>query len=274
MLALQRFYPDGVPTPGMLLLEGVAGAVLGSFFAWWLFPAEASLVSVFLAAILSTDSVERLLERNRVEIFEQGVSPRRANARLALWFMALFAGCVAGFSTLGLSLPVDVVELLFAKQVAPYADQSFTALSFGSVDALLAHNSYVFLFFFVIAIPFRQGGVMLAVGWNASVWGATFGLLAQRWSGAEGPGLLEAWVRVMAACSPHMAAEAVGYVLSGFAGVFLSKALLKHDLDSGPMLSILKSVLSMLVIAYLVVLFGACWEGWVAPFLVERFSSL
>ncbi len=273
MLALQRFYPDGVPTPGMLLLEGVAGSILGTFFAWWLFPAEASLVSVFLAAILSTDSVERLLDRNRREIFELGMAPRRANARLALWFMALFAGCVAGFSVLGVVLPVQTVELLFAKQVAPYAAQSFSALSFGSFDALLAHNSYVLLFFFAIAIPFRQGGVMLAVGWNASVWGATFGLLAQRWSGEGGPDLLEAWFRVLAACSPHMAAEAGGYVLSGFAGVFLSKALLKHDLDSLAMLSILKSVLSMLVIAFGVVAFGACWEAWVAPALVELFSS-
>jgi hypothetical protein len=272
VLALQRFYPDGVPTPGMLLLEGVAGAVVGTFFAWWLFPAEASLVSVFLAAIMSTDSVERLLARNRREIFDEGMAPRRANLRLAGWFMALFAGCVAGFSTLGLILPMDVVELLFTKQVQPYSSMTFATLSFGSLADLMAHNSYVLLFFFAIAVPFRQGGVMLAVAWNASVWGATFGLLARRWSENGGPDVVEAWVRVLAACSPHMAMEAWGYVLAGFAGVFLSKGLLKHDLDGAPMLSILKSVGWMLVLAYAVVAFGACFESWGAPMLVSFLS--
>jgi hypothetical protein len=272
MLALQRFYPEGVPTPGMLLLEGGAGALLATFFAWWLFPAEASLVAVFLVAILSTDSVERLLGRNRREIFDEGVSPRRANLRLAAWFMCLFMGCVAGFSALGLLLPMEVVEQLFHKQVQPVSTMTFSGLQFGSVGELLARNSYVVLFFFAVAMPFRQGGVMLAVAWNASVWGGTFGLLARRWSEAGGPDVLEAWVRVLAAISPHMAAEAFGYVLAGFAGVFLSKGLLKHNLDSAPMLSILKSAGSMGVLAYLMVSFGATWEALAAPWLVGWLS--
>lgn len=272
MLALQRFYPEGVPTPGMLLLEGGAGAVLGTFFAWWLFPAEASLVSVFLVTIVSTDSIERLLGRNRREIFEEGVSPRRANLRLATWFMCLFAGCVAGFSALGLLLPVEVVEQLFHKQVQPVSAVAFAGLPFGSVGELLARNSYVLLFFFAVAMPFRQGGVMLAVAWNASVWGATFGVLARRWSEGGGPDVLEAWLRVLAAISPHMAAEAFGYVLAGFAGVFLSKALLKHDLDSSPMFGVLKSAGWMVVLAYGVVSLAAIWEALAAPRLVGWLS--
>ena len=186
--------------------------------------------------------------------------------------MCLFAGCVAGFSALGLLLPVEVVEQLFHKQVQPVSTMAFGGLQFGSVGELLARNSYVLLFFFAVAMPFRQGGVMLAVAWNASVWGATFGVLARGWSEGGGPDVLEAWLRVLAAISPHMAAEAFGYVLAGFAGVFLSKALLKHDLDSSPMLNVLKSAGWMLVIACGVVSLAAIWEALAAPRLVGWLS--
>ena len=53
--------------------------------------------------------------------------------------------------------------------------------------------------FFAVAMPFRQGGVMLAVAWNASVWGATFGVLARGWSEGGGPDVLEAGARLDAA---------------------------------------------------------------------------
>ena len=88
MLALQRWYPKGVPTWWMLFGEGV------------------------LAAIASTDSVERLLQENRRLIYDTQMLPRLANARLFRHFMLLFAGCCVGFSALGLLLPLPEVQSL------------------------------------------------------------------------------------------------------------------------------------------------------------------
>lgn len=272
MQLLSRFYTDGVPGAHHLLLQGVAVTLLGTTFASWLFPAEASLMSVFLAAIATSDSVERILDDNRRRILERGETPLAANSRLIGLVLALFLGAVLGFSGLGLVLALEDVQFLFSHQLEDYGGQSFADLRFGNFSTLAIHNIYVLLFFFVIAIPFRQGGVMLAVAWNASVWGSTFGFLARRWTERGGPGLGEAYLRVMATVTPHMAFEACAYVLAGFSGVFLSKALLKYDLDSPILFSIGKTVLVMVGLGALFLGAGALWESAVTPMLLAWLS--
>ena len=263
MLVLGRLYRRGVPGVGWLLAEGLWLALFGAAFAVWLFPSEASLVAVFLVAIASVDSLERLLVENRRRIYEDGERPLRANLHICALLLALFAGTTVGFSLLGLFLPLDLVELLFAKQLEGYG-ANFPGLQFGGAAPLLKANLFV-LFFFVIALFFRQGGVMLAVAWNAGVWGATCGWLARTWDG--GPPLVEAWFRVAGTCLPHLALEAAAFVLAGLAGVFLSKGLLRHALDSEPVRSIATSAAALLAVAVGLVVLGAFWEALVAPHL-------
>jgi len=272
MFALKRFYAEGTPGPGLLVIEGAVAAVMGTAFGYWLFPKEVSLVCVFLASIASADSAERLLAWNRRAIFDEGWAPRRANLRLTALILAMFAGCVLGFSALVFAVPLELAETVFSHQLEDYGDATFATLQFGNMGSLFLANLYVLLFFFVIAMPFRQGGVMLAVAWNASVWGATFGVLARRWSESDGPHLAEAYVRVIAAVTPHMALEAFAYVLAGFAGVFLSKGLEKYDMESDVLLSILQSVAGMLGFALICIFAGALWEGSVAGQLVQWLS--
>lgn len=272
MLTLRRFYPDGTPRTVQLFGEGIAVALFGTAFAWWLFPDEVSLIAVFLAAITTSDSIERVLTWNRDAIFDRGVRPLRANLTLALKLLGMFLGCVVGFSALGLALPLELVEQLFSHQLQAATEQSFPTLHFGSAVGLGLNNLYVLLFFFAIALPFQQGGVMLAIAWNASVWGSTFSVLARHWSLEGGPSVVHAWLRVMAACTPHMALEAAAYTLAGLAGVFVSKAFHKHALDSDPMVSILKSAGGMLALALALVVTGALWEAIIATQLVGWLS--
>ncbi len=272
MLILQRYYTDGVPSPAVLIGEGMAVVALGVFFAAWLFPAEASLLCVFLAALSCTDSLVRLLEWNRREIFERNRAPWTANAQLTLRLLGLFIGSTIAFSALSLVLPLDQVEQLFSHQIEPFQDRSFQEMNFGTVGGLVAHNTYVLLFFFVMAIPFRHGGIMLAVAWNASVWGATFGVLARRFGETAGISVAEAYLRVMSACGFHMLIEAAAYTLAGLAGVFLSKGLLQYALDSAPLESIVNSVGLMLLAGFSLVVFGAVWEALLTPQLVILFG--
>lgn len=269
MLILQRYYKDGVPSAVLLVLEGAAAVALGVFFAAWLFPAEASLLCVFLAALSSTDSLVRLLEWNRREIFDRHRPPWLVNARLTALLLALFAGATIAFSALSLMLPLEQVEQLFSHQIEDFQGRTFQEMDFGSAGGLVAHNTYVLLFFFVMAIPFRHGGIMLAVAWNASVWGATFGVLARRFGEGASLSIAEAYLRVMTACGFHMLIEAAAYTLAGLAGVFLSKGLLQHALDSAPLASIAESVGSMLLVAFALVLAGAIWEAHLTPILVQ-----
>jgi hypothetical protein len=261
MLAFQRWYEDDTPGHRQLFAEGILVSLVGATFAAWLFPQDASYIAVFLTAVASTDSVERLLGWNRREILERGTSPRKANLRMAGRLLMLFAGAVLGFSLLAMLLPLDLVNMLFSKQVAEFGTMAFADLRFGTPGDIAAHNVHVCLFFFMVALPFRQGGIMLAIAWNASVWGSAFALLARQWAEVDHLWIVDAYLRVMAACSPHMALEAAGYVLAGMSGVFLGKALLKHSLESATLEGVLRSVVFMMLLALLLVLLGAAWEG-------------
>lgn len=270
MILLQRFYHRGVPNFWQLGLDGLLASVSGALFAWWLFPVEASLVAVFLAAISCDDSVERILEDNRSAIFERAELPRHANTDLTVRVLALFLGSFVGFGALGLLLPLDTLTEVFHRQVV-YSGP-LDGLHFGSTAAILANNIYVLLFFFAVAIPFRHGGVMLAVAWNASVWGMTFGALARGWAEAGGPGHVEALARVLGAVGVHMSFEAVGYTLAGLSGVFLSKAVVKHAWSSDTMVEITKTVARKLVAAVVLVTVGAMWEARLGTLLIGWFS--
>ncbi len=269
MLLLKRFYDGNVPRLPHLFIEGLMVSVLGAAFARWLFPVEASLVLVFLVSISTDHSLDALLTWNRVQIQVRRVRPLRANSALALRMLGVFAGATVGFSILGLVLPLGEVELLFSQQIAEYADRSFTELDFGGVGPLMVLNLYVFVFFFIIAIPFHHGGLMLAMAWNASVWGATFGVLARRWSEDSGDSLAGCYLRVMGACTPHMALEATAYVLAGLAGVFLGKGIMRHGAASEMMASITRSVLSLLGIGAGLLAVAAVWESLIGPVLVR-----
>lgn len=262
MKFLEPYYIDGVPGPHHLVSEGVAVVVGSTLFAWWLFPEEATLVSVGLAAVSTVDSLERVLGWNRRAIFELKVAPARANRRLMVLLVALFVGAVVGYSLLALLLPEAGAMEAFRRQLENLGARDFRTIRYGDWVPLSLNNLGVLLFFFLIALAFNQGGVMLAIAWNASVWGATFGMLARRWAEDGGPTLFTAYVRVLLATLPHLAIEALGYVCAGLAGVFLGKALLKHDLASDRMLSILGSVARLLATAALLVFIGAIWEHW------------
>lgn len=269
MLLMKRYYVDDTPGVPHLATEGLIAACAGTAFGSWLFPDEISLVSIFLTSILTTDSIERLLSWHRKAIFEFNHTPAEANRRLVVLISSLFAGATLGFSAIALTLPLDDLATAFSHQLADYGDISFQSLHFGHLSAIGLNNLYVVLFFFAIAIPFRQGGVMLAIAWNSSVWGATFGVLARHWAEEGGPHILVAYSKVILACLPHMAMEGCAYILAGFAGVFLSKALIKYSFYDPLMESILRTVMGMLFLALILVLAGAFWEAYLAGHIVQ-----
>lgn len=270
MEILQRYYDDGVPSNRQLFYEGGFVAVASTGFSYWLFPTEVSLVSVCLAAIACSDSVDRVLEWNRRLIFEEGYTPPQANARLTQRVFWLFMGVMLGFAALGMSLPVEQVQEVFSHQVADYGDRAFPDIIFGRFGVILRHNLYVLLFFLLIGLPFRQGGVLFAVVWNASVWGPSFALLARRWAEMpDGPHAASAFVCVIAATLPHLALEAGAYLLAGFGGVMLSRSIARYRLSSPEFTAVSRSVFAMLVLGLILMSLGALWEAQMAPYLVR-----
>ena len=121
MLVFQRYYRNGTPTPAQLWGEGIIVAALGSFFAGWLFPNEAGIVAVFLAAISSTDSIERLLSWNRRMIQEENVRTMLIQNNLEEWYAS------------GTMPPVGYFKReKFTEHVFSYQRQSFSLAHFST----------------------------------------------------------------------------------------------------------------------------------------------
>lgn len=253
-----------------LFLRGVLVVVAGVLGSMWLFPQHATLVALFLATIGAEVPLARILDWNRQAIYQERVRPMRANLALSAMLLALLLGAFLAFTTFAALLPWTAVTELFQEQLG--RRQYFPVMHFGQFRPLFFHNLGVLVLFFVIALPFRQGGVMLAIAWNASVWGATVGTLARQWAEGRGPSFWLALPAVSFAILPHLAIEGLAYVMAGLAGVFASRAATRHRWSSPIMLEVLQSVLRLLGFAAALIAVGAAWEANVARLLVKLVS--
>lgn len=232
-------------------VEGLAAAILTVVFAVRMFPSEASLVAVCLAALLTVDSLGRLGEEVR--------GARHPVRALAARIAVVFAGAVVGDALLALFLPEADFHAAFARQLAYVPDPRQLHRGFGDLGPILLANLYVLGFFFVVAFGFRKGGLMLAVGWNASVWGAVFGALSR---GAGGGRQLLAFA---AAAGPHMLGEAAAYVLAGLAGVLMGRGALRLAIRGEDRWDLLLHTAGRLLAAALgLLLLAGAWEASVA----------
>ena len=272
MLLTERLFAGRVPTATGLFVEGALAASVACAGAIWLFPEHTSIVSIFLCAIGSLGSVERELEWNRAQIVEHHQDPRRINAVFTGRVLALFFGQLVTFSFVALFASPSLVATAFDLQLGNFHQLAFPDMTFPPALHILGHNLGVLSLFFALALLFRHGGALLAVAWNASVWGVVFGTLARTWTAAGGPGLVEAYARVMAGVFVHMALEALAYTIVAFAGVFLAKALTNYQADNARWTSLLKTIVAMMVGAVLLFALGSAWEGWLAPPLVDWLS--
>lgn len=268
MLLTQRLYHEGVPGPVVLLFEGILISLAGVLAARWLFPSDVGLVAVFLGAISTKDSVKRVLQHNALLIYGKHQPPRVANLITTSRLASLFVGCVVGYSVVGLLVPAEDLYAMFSNQVRDVALGDLRRVRFGEWAAVATHNIGVALLFFLLALPFRDGGVMLALCWNASVWGASFGLLAQNMASRLPLGLLDAWLRVLIAHAPHLLLEALAFTIAGTAGTFLSQGVERHRLDSSSLPGLLRSIWIMSMVALLLIGLAALIESTLAPRLV------
>jgi len=266
---LERLRRPDVPGDGVLLLRSVVASGVGIGFGLLVFPAEASLVGVFLVALAQAAVAEALLARNRDAIWDARESPARANWRLARSLLVVFAGILLAYSAATILAPADTLSEQFARQIGDFGGHSLTAVRFDDFPGVLAHNALVLAVGFLCALVYRHGGMLLVLAWNASVWGVVFPWIARTApdagaGGAAGYALL-AWVCIL----PHLLLEAGAYVAAAMAGVFLSKAAQKYRLDSAAFRQVAGSVARIGATALLLLVLAAAAEAFVAPALVR-----
>ena len=110
--------------------------------------------------------------------------------------------------------------------------------------------------------------MLLVLAWNASAWGVVFSYVAltAAGEGAADRGLY--LVRTLACILPHLALEAAAYVVIAMAGVFTSRGVARHALDSPELVQVGAAVLQIISAGALLLALAAAVEAWGAPALV------
>lgn len=269
MLLFDRYYRDKGFKNRIVFAEAALASVLGVACGVLLFPVEASLVGVFLIALALSGTAEGLLDQNRKVIWNNEVSPRRANWQLAAALLTLFIGVLLTYSLVALFAPADRLLSLFGRQLGRFGGHSITEVEYDGFFLLAANNLKICGVCFLISLIFRQGGMLLVLAWNASVWGAVFPYLARTAPDNQHIGPFIYLLKTSVCISPHLVLEALGYVLIAMGGVFLSRCLERHELGSASFNRVALAVLKIFSGGVAVVMLAAAVESVLAPALVR-----
>jgi uncharacterized membrane protein SpoIIM required for sporulation len=269
MYLFDKLYAKGSFGNGLIWVESVVVSVLGIVCGFLLFPAEASLIGVFLIAFAQARTVELLLNRNRDEVWGGQMATSRANFRLALSLFTLFMGILATYAAATLLVPDDQLIPLFDRQIGDYGGHSITEVVFDDLGGVLGHNAIVLVACFLFSLVYRHGGMLLVLGWNASVWGVVFPYIARTAPDLAVGGAALYFVKSFVSIFPHLLLEAVAYILIAMAGVFLSKALQKYEMGSTRFNQVGLAVLRIAALAAAFLVVASVVEALVAPALIS-----
>jgi hypothetical protein len=219
--------------------------------------------AVFLAAAGLSGRFDGLLDENRRAIYEQQIASRRANAATAAGVLSIFLGMFAAFGAAAmLSSELKLGDQFqFVLEGAELGDDTILSRSFGAAPGLFVHNALVLTVFFALAFVYQSYGALLALSWNACIWGLVLTFLLRR-------GMLQShanpalFVGVTAvAVLPHLVLEAAGYVVGSLAAIYLSKAVTRYSPGEAVFREILRAVLALSGIALGCLLLGALVES-------------
>jgi hypothetical protein len=219
--------------PARLFFSALLWSTLGLWVGTKVFPGSGSIVSLFLLTLPLLPTIFALLERNREEVYAPDGSRIKANRDLAGALLILFMAILLAYGAAVLwSGDATTDAAWYAPLLGNFAGQGIETVNFGNAAGLLQHNAIVFLFVFLLALLYREGGLMLVLGWNASRWGAIFAYMALVAGTERVMPVAEYLAKTAIVVLPHLLLEALAYVLAAMSGVFLSRGLARYPLRS------------------------------------------
>lgn len=265
----QRLPAAGLRRHVLLFVEAAAATAIAIALPRLLGLDEAGLVGLFLTSAALSSRMHMLLAQNSEEVWKRPASTG-ANRRTTLAVLTLFAGILTTFivATLLLGRAQAEQQFAFALRAAHVTAHSLLLDRFGSVSGVLSHNLLVAVALFLLSAVFRAYGALLALTWNAAVWGTVLTVLVERQATDHPDHALPSAAMAVLAIFPHLVVEGVADVLFALAGIFASKGFLTYALDDPRLRAVLGAVLRLLVAAVVALSVAAVLEARVAPHLL------
>ncbi len=224
-IIVEQIYGGSLPHPLQLLAASLLFSSVGIAVARHLFEGDAGAIGVLLCVLGLLPTLDHLVDRHKAS--PAGLSPvlyLRADMQLASRVLTLFAGVMLAYAIWSLLLPVEQVRHSFHSQLAPWLRLGAPGFEPGFLTGIWTNNLLVLVGVLLLSALYRTGGALLVLAWNASVWGATFALIARLQSGD----VLGKWLVVSACVFPHVLFEAVGYILMALCGLGVVRLIARY----------------------------------------------
>lgn len=264
------------PSPARLAFRLFIEAILYTKCAFFIADAfgtpQSGFFAIFLGAAGLTRRFGEILDENRRDIFNRGRSSLRANAVSAGHVLSIFLGAFCVFVTAALLLGETGMARAFGFviEMARLGNQTIVTRTFAAIIPLFLHNALVLVAFFALSLVYRIYGALLALFWNACVWGLVLAFLIRRGMLASE---LHPFLFVsgsILAVLPHLVLEAAGYIVGSLAAIFLSKSIFKHSPREPAFWSVMSAVAVLSAIALVCLFLGACVEATLPRLILSR----
>jgi len=237
-IIVEQIYGGRHPRAWQVAIAAVAFSCVAIAASRHFFVSAVGVISIFLCVLGLMPTLSNLVDfrKERRRLKQRGLPSAlggQTASNLALSILALFGGVMLAYGGWTLVLPADQLVTTFHTQLAPWLDMAEPGFQASSVTAVLVNNMFVAAGVVLLSLLYRNGGALLVLCWNGSVWGTAFAYFARLQFG-EGGAALKGWIAVSAAVFPHVLLEAAGYVLMALVGLFVLRLVVRFsdpDLD-------------------------------------------
>ncbi|MDP7112226.1 MAG: stage II sporulation protein M [Myxococcota bacterium] len=276
-IIVEQIYGGKNPRSWQVFVASVAFACLAIGASRRIFDHAQGAISIFLCVLGLMPTLANLMDfrAQRRGWENEGLAPPmggRTSRNLAISILALFSGVMLTYGAWVLLLPVEESTSAFNTQLSPWLGMAEPGFHAGSFPGILANNLLVGLGILILTLLYRNGGALLVLCWNASVWGAAFAYFARLQFG-DGGAAIGGWLALSAAVFPHVLLEATGYVLMVLVGMFALRIIVRYRDPALDRASLLRGTTRLFGLGLVVLIVAALVETVLAPGLVEGLSG-
>ena len=276
-IIVEQIYGGRHPRPWQVIVASLAFACLAIAASRHFFVSAVGVLSIFLCVLGLMPTLSNMVdfrkERHRLkQMGLQSALGGQTAINLALSILALFGGVMLAYGGWALLLPANQVVATFETQLAPWLGMTEPGFHVAPLAMVLLNNLLVALGVVVLTLLYRNGGALLVLCWNASVWGAAFAYFARLQFG-DGGAALKGWLSISAAVFPHVLLEATGYVLMVLVGLFLLRLIVRFTDAALDRRALIGATLRLAGLGVSSLTLAAVIETSLAPSLVDMLSG-
>ncbi len=265
--------------PWEMFFIGFLYASIAIFLSLWIFESLAGLVAVFftvLASIPLVYGVTKIEEKKDLYGDKQRFLGR--HIRCIMFFIFLFTGIIAAFSTWYVFLPPTTISSLFNVQYTTITkiNNQVTAPDFntGMFLKILMNNVRVLVFCVIFSIFYGVGAIFILT-WNSSVIAVAIGNLIRdllsKSAGEMGLTKLAQYFHAFGYGTMrymlHGLPEMIAYFIGGLAGGIISMAIIRKDFRTDNFEKVIIDASGLVLLAVAILVAAALLEVYVTPMI-------